>query len=297
MKNILLLLGLLFCVQSLFCHLPESVATDTAGLVAFNTDSVQRAQYLKDSVEADYFAKNYSGSWLFSSDSKIHRYDVQQLSQHGSNKYVFFVLVVLLCAVTYVKTAFNKELSDLLQSLVNSNMAQQVFRTQTSEITLSSFLLHLNFILVMSLYVRFILVKIFGVNTLENFTSILFLIFLFTFFYIAKFFAIQVSGYVFEMKQVAEEYVFIFSTICKTLGLSLIPALFVFYTAPGKYLHIVYYLTLFVCLIFLILLLWRALSTSYKLMYRSIYHFIIYVCTQEMAMLFLFIKLLTKTVS
>lgn len=290
-------MGLLFCAQSLFCHLPESIASDTTGLVAFNTDSVQRAQYLKDSIESDYFAKNYTGSLLLNSAGKAHRYDVQQLSPHGSNKYVFFVLVVLLCAVTYVKTAFNKELSDLLQSLVNSNMAQQVLRTQTSEITLSSFLLHLNFILVMSLYVRFILVKIFGVNTLENFTSILFLIFLFTFFYIAKLFAIQVSGYVFEMKQAAEEYVFIFSTICKTLGLSLIPALFVFYTAPGKYLYIVYYLTLFVCLIFLILLLWRVLSTSYKLMYRSIYHFIIYVCTQEIAMLFLFIKLLTKTVS
>lgn len=289
---------MLLSVCSVFCHPPENAVQDTTTVVFLNTDSIKLDQHVKDSIAAEYFTKNYCGSnLLLNTNHKAYYTDVQQLTQRGSNKPVFFVLIVLLCTVTYVKTAYNKELNDLILSVVNSNMAQQVFRTQTSEITLSSFLLHLNFILVMSLYVRFILVKIFNVSTLENLSSILFLIFLFTFFYITKFIAIQVSGYVFEMKQVADEYVFIFSTICKTLGLSLIPALFVFYTAPEKYLYIVYYLTLFVCVIFIILLLWRALSTSYKLMYRSIYHFIIYVCTQEIAMLFLFIKLLTKTVS
>jgi hypothetical protein len=39
----------------------------------------------------------------------------------------------------------------------------------------------------------------------------------------------------------------------------------------------------------------RGLSTTYKLMYSSLYHFLIYICVGEILPIFLFFKLLTKT--
>ena len=156
---------------------------------------------------------------------------------------------------------------------------------------------HVYFIVVMSLYVRFILVRYFHVSTLESFSSILFINFLFTFFYLGKIAVIKVIGVLFEVSDACEEYIFNFTTVCKTLGLALLPALFIFYTAPQKFFNFVFVITVFVFASLLAVFIWRGLSTAYKLLYRSLYHFFIYVCVVEISTIFLLFKLLTKTIN
>ena len=227
---------------------------------------------------------------------KVYSIDVQQTAPHKSNTVVFFVLVLLLVILTYIKVAFGKDLEDMLQSFANRNTAQQVLRTQSDELSFSALLLHFNFIIVVSLYLRFFLVKYYHVTSLESLYSILFLIFLFTFFYLAKLLVVKLIGVVFELNTVCDEYIFNFTTICKTLGLSLIPALFIFYTAPKKFFDVVFVASIVVIAGFIIMFIYRGLSTGYKLMYRSVYHFFIYVCVVEISPIFLLLKLLTKTV-
>lgn len=222
--------------------------------------------------------------------------NVQQYNAHKRNTYVFLLLLLMLGIITYVKAAFGKELEDLLMSIRNQNFAQQIFRTQSGEISFSSFLLHLNFVVTASLYLRFVLQKYFYATQLEKFGTILFLIFLFTFFYVLKIATMQLLGLIFEMKDECREYVFHFTVICKTVGLTLIPALFIFYTAPKTLFDFIFMITVFVCVVLLLMFVWRGLSTAYKLLYRSVYHFFIYVCVVEISMMFLFLKLLTKTI-
>lgn len=269
---------------------------DSLAQAAFR-DSLARATYIQDSLSAQRYYQTTFSSALLSDSAKVFISDVQQLTTRKSNLYVFLVLLVLLGSVAYVKTAFGKDMQEMLQSVWNRNLAMQIFRTQTSELSFSSFLLHLNFILVMSLYARFVLISWWDVTSLETFSAILLLIFLFTFFYLLKYAATYLIGVVFEVKQPCEEYIFNFSTLCKTLGLSLIPALFIFYTAPQKVSQIIFVFTFLLFIVFALLFLWRGLSTGYKLLYTSVYHFIIYVCIAEVVPLLLLIKLLTKTVS
>lgn len=222
--------------------------------------------------------------------------DIQQLAPAKSNATIFALLIILLVVITYVKAAFNKDLEDTLQSFINRNMAQQVFRTQFDELTVSSLLLHANFVIVLSLFVRFVLVRYFHVSALESFSSILFFIFLFTFFYGAKIITLKVIGNIFEVSDVCDEYIFNFTTACKTLGLTLIPALFVFYAAPEKFFNFIFIFSLIIIAAFVLMFVYRGLSTAYKLLYRSVYHFFIYVCVVEVSPIFLLFKLLTKTV-
>ncbi len=274
------------------------------GLQAQEPDTLSTSvdDTLQSLAPADLYAtENYLAiggytSPLLSTTQKPVVNDIQQWHKHQGNIYVFAVLVLLLIIIAYLKTAFGSELEDMLQSVVNSNIAQQIFRTRTDELTFSSFLLHVNFILVISLYIRFVLVNFYHVSTLETFPAILLLIFLFTFFYAAKAFVIRVIGSVFEIKDVCDEYLFNFFTVTKTLGLSMIPALFVFYTAPEKFFNFIFIVTLVMLAGFVLLFVWRGLSTGYKLMYKSVYHFFIYVCVVEISPVFLLFKLLTKTV-
>jgi hypothetical protein len=234
---------------------------------------------------------------VVSGENKKMVNDIEQYNSSSRTPVVFVILVLLLGVVTYLKIAFNNDLGDLLQSVVNQNLSQQIFRTQSKEISFSSALLNLNFIVVISLYVWFILVRYFHVSSPERFSTILLIIFLFTFFYLAKLSVIRLTGIMFEVNEVCDEYIFNFTTICKTLGLTLLPALFVFYTAPVRFFNFIFIITVLICIGMLLIVAWRGLSTGYKLLYRSVYHFFIYVCVVEVSTIFLLFKLLTKTIT
>ena len=64
------------------------------------------------------------------------------------------------------------DLEEIFRSIFNGNIAQQIFRTQTREITFSSVLLSVNFILMSALFVQFFLIKYYHATTLENISGI-----------------------------------------------------------------------------------------------------------------------------
>ena len=268
---------------------------DTSGIRP--NDSVHVAATLLDSNTASKYLWADSTQSALLNNHKVVVNDIEQLNEQGKNAWVFILLVVMLGALTYLKTAFGKDVDELVQSFGNQNMAQQIFRTQSKEISFSNVVLTLNFIVVMSLYVRFILVKYFHVSSLETFSSILFIIFLFTFFYFGKIAIVKLIGVLFEAADACDEYIFNFTTVCKTLGLALLPALFIFYTAPQKFFNLVFVITVLISATMAVILMWRGLSTAYKLLYRSVYHFFIYVCVVEISSIFLLFKLLTKTIN
>jgi hypothetical protein len=265
--------SLLFILCSLcsYAQLQDSISKPVVADSALALDS---------NVMDRYLALDSSRSFLINSHKPLVN-DIEQPNTTQRNAFVFLLLVALLAALTYLKTAFGKDLDDLLQSVINQNLAQQIFRTQSKEISLSAVVLNLNFIVVMSLYVRFVLVKYFHVSSLENFSSILFMNFLFTFFYLGKIAVIKVIGVLFELSDACDEYIFNFTTTCKTLGLALLPALFIFYTAPQKFFNLVFIITILVFAFMVLMFTWRGLSTVYKLLYRSVYRFFIYVCVVE----------------
>ena len=287
------LVALLFFFLSVPClsaHPDDSLATTISDSVNLNASSL-------DSNPLNKYVGMDTGQSLLLGDHKAVVNDIEQSNTSNQNTYVFILLVAMLGALTYLKTAFGKDVDDLVQSVLNQNLSQQIFRTQSKEISFSTVVLNLNFIVVMSLYVRFIFVKYFHVSASENFYSILFMIFLFTFFYLGKIAVVKLIGVLFEAEDACEEYIFNFTVVCKTIGLALLPALFIFYTAPQKFFNFVFVITVLIFATMILIFVWRGLSTAYKLLYRSVYHFFIYVCVVEISTIFLLFKLLTKTIN
>ena len=269
--------------------------TDSVCLRPVDTVAVTEA-VATDSNSIQLYQQFASHTTFLSAENKPVLNDVEQFNSTRRNGYIFALLLLLLAALTYVKTAFGKDLEEMLQSVVNRNMSQQVFRTQSGEISFADILLNANFVVAISMYARFFLVHYFHVSSLDTFYSVLFLIFLFTFFYLFKIITLQFIGKIFELQQACDEYIFYFTTLCKTLGLALLPALFVFYTASEKIFNFLFIITILFFIFFALIFVWRVLSTAYKLMYRSVYHFFIYVCVVEISTMFLFFKLFTKTI-
>ena len=285
-----------FLLSFLFCSAAVSQQTDTTQTVAA-TDTVLQPAYIPlDSTQLVSYSTlaTYKQSWLYTKAKAEN--NIQQLNSTHRNRWVLFLLMLLLGILTYIKVFFGNEMQEMISSLFNQNLSQQIFRTQSGDVTFSSFLLNMNFVVTISLYVQFIFNHYMHHHTSNSFYSLMFLIFLFTFFYVAKIVAMRIIGFVFEVQTDCAMYIYNFTTLCKTLGLALIPALFVFFTAPKIFFDFVTVATLLLFAVVVLIFVWRGLSTASKLMYRSVYHFFIYVCVVEISSVFLFFKLLTKTI-
>lgn len=283
-----------------FCFFQFSFlsAQDSLNVISDSSIIAQQDSIREIIIDTDAVKKYASfGTWnsSFTENKNATRFDIEQERTNENNALIFYFLIGILVVLTVLRLAFTKDFEELIQSFMNANISSQLFRTQKGDISISSFLLQFIFIFTISIFVRYVLLFFYPHSALQNNFSILLLIFLFTFFVALKIILLKVIGYIFEVDQFTSEYIYNFTTITKVLGISMIPILFMFYTSSEKYFNIIFGIALAMVCICVVMLIARGLSTTYKLMYRSVYHFLIYICVAEILTVFLFIKLLTKT--
>ncbi len=289
--RLLLLIVLLICSSALRAQddslgvAQDSVAMQdsTAEVIVIDTAAVRHA----DSV-AGYTSSIVTGT-------RPTWYDIEQERRTPDNTFMFLLLVTLLVVLTTLKLAFSNDFTDLFRSVGSSNIASQIVRSSREDLSLSSFLMNGIFVVAISIYTRFVLLHFFPYSALSDNFSIVRLIILFTFFFVAKFAFLRYIGNLFEIKASVDEYMFNLSAIVRTIGIAMIPILFMLYASSEKYFLFIFIASLVILSAGIVMIIVRGLSTSYKVMYSSVYHFLIYICVGEILPVFLFIKLLTKT--
>ncbi|MBS1683891.1 MAG: DUF4271 domain-containing protein [Bacteroidetes bacterium] len=255
----------------------------TTQVIVIDTAAVQHA----DSVSA------YTSS--LTASTKPLYYDIEQEQRMPDNTFMFLLLVALLIVLTTLKLAFSNDFTDLFRSVASSNIASQIVRTSREDLSLSSFLMNGIFVVSMSIFTRFVLLHFYPYSALSDNFSIVKLIILFTFFFVGKFSLLRYIGNLFELRASVDEYLFNLSAIVRTIGIAMIPILFMLYASSEKYFLFIFIASLVILSAGVVMIVIRGLSTSYKVMYSSVYHFLIYICVGEILPVFLFIKLLTKT--
>jgi len=286
---------------ALFFFLPLLLSAQDGATNIIYTDSASLFSDSADKAVIDTAAIGRSARSAFynsaiTSGGKPTWYDIEQQRKGKNDAWIFFVLLQLLVILTILKLAFHNDFENLYRVFTNGNIASQIGRTAKDDITLSSVLMSTIFITTMSVFTRFVLLHFYPYSVLQNNFSIVILIILFTFFSIAKYVMLKYIGNIFDIVPIVDEYIFNLSAITRTIGISMIPILFMMYASSEKYFNLIFILSLIILCAGAVMIVIRGLSTSYKLMYSSMYHFLIYICVGEILPVFLFIKLLTKTV-
>jgi hypothetical protein len=204
-------------------------AQDTA-LVRSDSDSTAVADSAQtiviDTAAVRSAADVASYTSFFTTGEKQKWFDIEQERRGKNDAWVFFVLVALLAVLTTLKLAFSNDFNDLFRSVSNSNIASQIVRSSKEDISLSSFLMNGIFVIAASVYTRFVLLHFYPYSVLHNNFSILALIILFTFFFFAKYALLRFIGNIFDIASYVDEYLFNLSAIVRTIGISMIPILF-----------------------------------------------------------------------
>lgn len=203
---------------------------------------------------------------------------------------LFYLLVFLLIVFAVLRKLFPKYFSDLFRLFFRTTLKQRQIREQLMQTPLPSLMLNGFFVISAGLYISFLL-KHFTVSPVEDFWLMFFYASIgLSIAYIVKFISLKVSGWLFNMSEAADSYVFIVFIINKMIGILLLPFLVVLAFAVGNVYTVG--LTLSWCLlggllIYRLILSFGAVRNQVRV---NLFHFFLYLCAFEIAPLLLVYK-------
>lgn len=203
---------------------------------------------------------------------------------------LFYGIVFLLLLFAIFRRAFPKYFTDLFRLFFRTTLKQRQIKEQLVQTPLPSLLLNCFFVISGGLYITFLLGH-YKVEPVHNF----WLLFLYCMAglsaaYLIKFIGLKVSGWLFNMAEAADSYIFIVFIINKMIGILLLPFLVLLAFALGDVYKVA--LTLSFCLVagllaYRVILTYGAIHNQVKV---NPFHFFLYFLAFEIAPLLLVYK-------
>jgi len=210
----------------------------------------------------------------------------------NDSDFLFYFLCGLVLYFAILKLAFGKYLNNLFTLFFRVTMRQNQIREQLLQTPLPSLLLNILFGISGGMYLNLILFY-FGKNPDAGFwLSFFYCVGFLTLLYLGKLLILKTMGWIFNVSNATNTYLFIVFLVNKMIGMFLLPFLFILaFPHPGLVSGMV---TL--SFILLIALFFYRFIISYRPIHNEInvgrLHFIIYLCTFEIAPLLLIYKVL-----
>jgi hypothetical protein len=205
---------------------------------------------------------------------------------------LFYYLVFLFLLFGLQRRAFEKYFSDLFRVFFRTTLKQKQVREQLLQSPLPSIFMNGFFVLSAGLYINFLLWH-YQVAVTKNFwLQYLWCAGALSIIYFAKFIGLKITGWLFNLKEATDSYIFIVFIINKMLGIMLLPFLLLLAFAREPLYSgvlVLSWVAIALLLIYRFILSYQAVRKEVKL---NSFHFILYVFAFELIPLLLIYKLL-----
>jgi hypothetical protein len=272
--------------------LPDSILTATPDTTnAGITDTLKirtKPQVLKKPIDS-FYLKLLDNPYFRLSGKPL--YLVISERQRQSKDEMFYLLAGLLLILAFIRLVFSRYFTNIFRLFFQPTFRQKQTREQLLQSGFPSFLLNLFFILSGAAYISLLIsnhqLTYFNFWWLLMYSAIALLVL-----YTSKFVILTFAGWVFNVKEATDTYIFIVYLINKILGVVLIPftLLIAFSKAPITDISITVSF-----LIIGLLFLYRylvAFAPVHKEVKVSAWHFLFYICAFEIIPLLLIYKTL-----
>lgn len=205
---------------------------------------------------------------------------------------LFYVYLLLLLVFALLRQIFPKYFGDLFRLFFRTTLKQRQIREQLMQTPLPSLLLNGFYVLSAGLYCS-LLFKYFEEDPFGNFWVLFFYCCVgLSLTYFIKFLFLKFAGWLFNVEEAANSYIFIVFIVNKMIGILLLPFTAVLAFSTGKVLSIG--LVLSWCLVaglifYRFILTYTAVRNQVKV---NPFHFFLYLCAFEIAPLLLIYKML-----
>ncbi|PSR02520.1 MAG: hypothetical protein BRD50_07225 [Bacteroidetes bacterium SW_11_45_7] len=241
-----------------------------------------------DTVATPWFRYPY---WTASADTLPTKMGlIQQLKEKDSNLWIAGVLVIALLIIGFVRTVFQRYFRSLFQAIVNMKQAKQIYEEQVSGLSFSAFVLNINFLLTMSLFLHLIVQELmipFPFDRLKGYALIFGIA---MGLYLVRYISLKGLYFLFPQLQEADFYNFHFFLVNKIAGIVLIPFLFLIAFSGSLPALIAFYGSGALLAILLFVHFGRGVIVSRKYWQNDVFHFFLYLCVLELAPSLVIIK-------
>ncbi len=245
-------------------------------------DSLRLAQQVSDSLERELAKKQVPVQILREGNKKVF----------FGKEYLFYYLIFLFILFGLLRRAFAKYFYDLFRVFFKTTLKQRQTQDQLLQSSLASVFMNSFFVLSAGLYVNFLL-QYFHLVISENFwLQYVYCIGALAAIYFAKFIGLKLTGWLFNVSNTTDSYIFIVFIINKMLGIFLLPFLLLLAFANDplySYAMFISWVGLGLLLIYRFILSYSAVRKEVKL---NSFHFILYILGFEVIPLLLIYKLL-----
>lgn len=207
------------------------VATDS--LKKITTDSAKTAAtpaVAKKTIDS-FYLKLLNNPYLKTTGKPV--YLVIKERQRQSKDEMFYLLAALLLFLAFLRKGFSKYFRNIFYLFFQPGFRQKQTREQLQQTSFPSLLLNLFFILSGAAYISFIVTH-YQLTNLNFLRLLIYSISLLLVLYAGKFFFLTFAGWVFDVKEATETYIFAVYLVNKILGVLLIPFTFIIAFSTGQ---------------------------------------------------------------
>ena len=245
-------------------------------------DSLRSVQRASDSLKRKLAEQQVPAQILKEGDKKIFQ----------GKEYLFYYIIFLLILFGLLRRAFAKYFYDLFRVFFKTTLKQRQTQEQLLQSSLASVLMNSFFVLSGGLYVNFLL-QYFQLVISDNFwLQYAYCAGALAAIYLVKYIGLKIAGWLFNVSNATDSYIFIVFIINKMLGIFLLPFLLLLAFANDPLYSsamIISWMGIGLLLIYRFILSYGALRKEVKL---NSFHFILYILGFEVIPLLLIYKLL-----
>lgn len=207
---------------------------------------------------------------------------------------IFYTMVALLMFFALIRNGFARYIDDLLKIFFRTTVKQRQIREQLMESPLPSFLLNIFFLLSGGMFLA-LLIEHYGWSTQYGFWSLfgyasLGLLLIYT----VKYLSLKILGWIFQVSEAVDSYIFIVFSTNKVIGMVLLPFLVVLAFTQGSLINAVIYISLVAITGLFAYRFFLSYASIHRQVRISFFHFLLYLCAFELAPLLLINKLLFR---
>jgi hypothetical protein len=205
---------------------------------------------------------------------------------------LFYLFTGLLFCLALIKVLFAKYMNNLLALVFRASLKQKQIREQLQQTPLPSLLLNIFFVVIAGIYIVFLRRHYGFISEDEFWGPLLSSTMIVGVVYIIKFIILKFTGWVFNMREAANTYIFIVFLVNKLLGIFLFPMLILMaFSMPSWFavLLTLSYVLVFCFFTYRYIVSFAPVRREVKV---SPFHFFAYLCAFEIAPLLLIYKVL-----
>ncbi len=266
-----------------------AVATDTSSTIAITVSSnpfdIVKIRPLNRPVELNRSFRIEKQAKPLTAKEKESNY----------RRFLFITVLVMLIFLTLVVTIFRLLIGKIWQAFLNDNLLNQLLREQSAGMTLAYSILYVVFFMNAGLFAYLALRHLEIEPAKSNFASLLVCTGAITGFFLIKHLVLYLISAIFPVAKEVGSYQFTIVVFNIIIGFFLAPLILLIAYAPAEMTHYVIYGTFLLLVLAYLFLSLRGLFIANRFIAWHKFHFLLYLCTVELAPIMVIIKLVISS--